>query len=110
MTGSASSSGTVSYPTAPTPYRRPFTAAAKNQSVTVKIIQAKMSKIKGKPEFNNISLEYVEVTEATANVNYLSNTVQNKWGNDYILVSSDGLQLEDSSATQGGVRLYTYTV
>ncbi len=96
------SASAISYPTTSpvlSTFRRPSTA--KNQSVNVKVIQAKMTKIKGRPNFINISLEYVEVTEATANVASLSSTVQKKWGDDHVLVGADGLLLEESSATQG---------
>ena len=67
-----------------------------------------MTKNKGKPDFTSMSLEFVEVTEATAYVSFLSNTVQSKWGSDHVRVTSDGLQLEDSSASQGDFSVYRY--
>ena len=42
-----------------------------------------------------------DVTEATANFHYISSTIQRKWGQEYILVTYDGLKLDDSSGTQG---------
>ena len=48
---------------------------------------------------------FVDVTEATmANVNYITAAVQHRWGPDHSLVTSDGLQLDDSSGTQGEYR------
>ena len=75
----------------------------KVQSLSVKIIQASMRRLAGgKVEFGHIGQTFLDVTEATANVHYIGNAVQRKWGNEYILVTADGLQIEDSSGTQGG--------
>ena len=32
---------------------------------------------------------------------YISSVIKQKWGEDYVLVTSDCLELEDSSGTQG---------
>ena len=55
----------------------------------------------GKPEFNNLSQLFVDITEATANVKYILSVVQKKWGSEYSIVTADGLHLEDCSGTQG---------
>lgn len=55
----------------------------------------------GKAEFSAIVSTYVDITEATANVTYLSHAIQNKWGSDHVIVSSDGLPIDDCSGTQG---------
>ena len=44
---------------------------------------------------------FVDVTESTSNVNYVRNAVQKRWGEEYTLVTVDGLEIEDSSGTQG---------
>ena len=44
---------------------------------------------------------FVDVTEATANVNYIIAAVQHRWGSDHLLATSDGLQLNDSFGTHG---------
>ena len=54
-----------------------------------------------KTEFMPQAQTFVDVTESTANVNYITSTVQRKWGSQYVLVTSDGLQIEDGSGTQG---------
>ena len=45
------------------------------------------------------------MVESTANVEYILTLVQRRWGEDYIIVTNDGLQLEDSPATQGTVSI-----
>ncbi len=50
-----------------------------------------------------LSSTYVELTDVTANVNYLTSAVQNKWGPNHVIVASDGLLIEDSSGTRGKV-------
>ena len=79
-----------------------FTASRKAQSTNVKIIQASMKRLaNGKVEFLAQNQTFVDVTEATANLHYISSAVQRKWGQEYSLVTSDGLKLDDSSGTQG---------
>ena len=55
----------------------------------------------GKPEFTLQTQPFVDVTESTANVIYITSAIQSKWGSQYVLVTSDGLQIEDGSGTQG---------
>lgn len=78
-----------------------FTASQKVQSTNVKIIQARLAN--GNVEFLAQNQTFVDVTEATANFHYISISlaIQRKWGQEYILVTSDGLKLDDSSGTQG---------
>jgi len=44
---------------------------------------------------------FIDVTDSTANAHCITNVVQKRWGTDFQLVTADGLQLEDSSGTQG---------
>ena len=69
----------------------------------MKIVKASYLKsfIGGKGEFQKLGQTYVSVSEATANVRYISSVIKEKWGEDYVLVTSDCLELEDSSGTQG---------
>ena len=55
----------------------------------------------GKAEVTPQTQTFVDVTESTAHVNYIASAVQRKWGSQYVLVTSDGLQIEDGSGTQG---------
>ena len=72
------------------------------QTVIVKIVKATMTTgLNGKPEFTPLTQTFVDVTESTANTNYILNAVQRKWGSQYVIVTSDGLQIDDGSGTQG---------
>ena len=86
------------------PSQRPTFSFKKTAgSVSVKIVKASYLKsfIGGKGEFQKLGQTYVSVSEATANVRYISSVIKEKWGEDYVLVTSDCLELEDSSGTQG---------
>lgn len=77
---------------------RPIFSTKKEVTVKVKVVQATMKKLSnGKNEFNNENQTYVTVTEGTANLDYVSQVVQRKWGAGYVLVTSDGLKLDDSA-------------
>ena len=52
----------------------------------------------GKCEFTHTGQTFINITENTANVN---NIVQRRWGPGYILVTADGLEIEDISGTHG---------
>ena len=68
----------------------------------MKLVHADLNwSVGGKPEFDPMEQLYVCLTEATANVDYVLNTVQWKWGNDRVLVTADGLKIEDCAGTQG---------
>ena len=86
------------------PFQRPtFSSKKTTGSVSVKIVKASFSlKHSGrKVEFERLGQTFVSMSEATANVMYISSVIKQKWGEDYVLVTSDSLQLEDSSGTQG---------
>ena len=75
-------------------------AMRKTQSINVKVTKASVKRLaNGNLEFMAHNQTFVDVTEATAIVNYVSSAVQRKWGSDYNLVTSDGLKLDDSSGT-----------
>ena len=71
-------------------------------SSTLKVIQANVSKnVNGKLEFFKIGQMFVTLYEPTATVDYITAVIQKRWGKEYIIVTSDGLPIEDSSGTQG---------
>ena len=79
-----------------------YTASRKAQSTNVKIIQASIKCLpNGKIEFLAQSQTFVDIIETTAHLHYVSSAIQRKWVSEYILVTSDGLKLDDSSGTQG---------
>ncbi len=69
---------------------------------SVKIVQASFKRLpNGKPEFSQIGQVFINISETTANTHYLSSVIEKKWGADNVLVTSDGLRIEDSSGTPG---------
>ena len=43
----------------------------------------------------------IKIEESTATVEFIRQEVRRRWGESYILVTIDGLELEGSLATQG---------
>ena len=77
--------------------------------VLSKVVQAHFTKMPwGKFDFTKIGQTFIDVHESTANVDYITSIVQRKWGQGHILVTGDGLPIEESSSTQG--ILCTHTV
>ena len=67
-------------------------------------MQSNISKLSfGKLDFEKLGQIFVEVNESTANVDFITAYIQRKWGYDYVLVTNDGLRVEDSAGTQGNV-------
>ena len=68
---------------------------------TLKVVTASMLKYgQGKPVFQPVAQMFVDITETTANVEQVHASISSHWGYDYKLASIDGLQIEDSPATQ----------
>jgi len=44
---------------------------------------------------------HVDVTETNANVEYITREAQQRWGEQYVLVTADGLELENCEGTKG---------
>ena len=83
---------------------RPLSSVPRRvQVVNVKVAKA-MTKpgVNGRPEFTPLTQMFVDVTESTAN----TYAVQRKWGAQYVIVTSDGLPIEDGSGTQGRLLVY----
>ena len=53
----------------------------------------------GKSQNFNVSMLYTDIVESTANIDYILTVVQRHWGEDYTLVTNDGLELLDSPGT-----------
>ena len=89
----------------PTAFRSVI-ASRKGATYNLKVVKAEMTKhAKGKVAFQPVNQTYIDLVESTANVEYILTLVQRRWGEDYIIVTNDGLQLEDSPATQGIVSI-----
>ena len=55
----------------------------------------------GKVEFVQEAQMHIDLAESTANVEHVTKEVQQRWGPNYVIITSDGLQLEDCEGTQG---------
>lgn len=62
------------------------------------------------PEFHVMGQTYIEITDSTANLEYILGVITQRWGNGYTLVTSDGVPLEDSPTTQGTTYKYAKLV
>lgn len=91
--------------TNPNPESRPFykpTGSKKETTFNIKVVKANMNKLpNGKVEFDRMEQTHISVDDRSANVNTVTNAVQAKWGSDYVVVTGDGLEVDDSSGTQG---------
>ena len=54
-----------------------------------------------KIDFQPIHQTFIELLDSTANVEHILAIIRRRWGSDYMLVTQDGLPLEDAPATQG---------
>lgn len=104
------SSRSVTVSSSPSPYHAPMfrSVIAPKRGVlnkfTLKIVKANMIRnAKGKVEFDitMASQTHIELTEETANLRYILETVHKRWGEEYKLVTNDGVELEDSPGIQG---------
>ena len=95
-------SSTPSTSSLPPPSFRSVTAPKRGANFSLKVVKATMCQQgKRKVEFQPISQTYLELVESTANLEHILGIIQKRWGTEYTLVTSDGLPLEDSPATQG---------
>ena len=84
-----------------TPGFRSVVTSKRAPSFNLKIIKAKMIKARKKIEFKPIHQTFIELVESTANVDHILGVIQRKWGTNYIIVTQDGLKLEEGPGTQG---------
>lgn len=62
----------------------------------------------GKVEFETETQMYIDLTESTATVEYVIQEVKHRWGDDYVIVTIDGLELGESEGTKGMDCLYIF--
>ena len=70
-------------------------------SCTTKVVKAEKRVVSGKVEFTALEVAYIDLNPATATILHVETCVQQKWGEDFVVVSNDGLRICDSSATRG---------
>ena len=54
--------------------------------------------LRGRLEFTPVGQLFVDLTYSSANVDHVLAAMQQQWGNDQVVVTADGLQME---GTQG---------
>ena len=72
----------------------------KTKSYNLKIIRASMTMTGRTAHFQHLR-QTLEMVDSTANLEYVVTLVQKRWGPEYVIVTNDGLKLEESPATQG---------
>ena len=69
---------------------------------SLKVVQARISCISGgRPQFQKLGQTFIVLGESTANIHHISSAVKTEFGDDHIVVTADGLEVRDSSGTQG---------
>ena len=109
VSSTAQSSGvgaSASYNSTPPPptFRSvvPKASSLKGPTMSVKVIRATMKSTRaGKVEFLQDAQMHIDVNEKTANLDHVTKEMQQRWGQEYVIVTADGLQLEDCEGTQG---------
>lgn len=87
----------VSYP----PDRPVFSKKSCGQTFNIKIVQASFAMVSGKINLTKQEQMYIPLQETNANVPYVTNIMQQNWGFEYVLITADGLKLQDSPGTRG---------
>ena len=77
----------------------PCSTRAKN-SFSLKIVKASM-KHGPKPEFTPIEVGFIDITPKTANLSFIEESVKEKWGEAFVIVSNEGLPIVDCAGTRG---------
>lgn len=80
---------------------RPIFTMKKPLESTVKITKASINRMSGRVGKEFEAQIFIDIREDTANVTYLNSMIQSKWGSNYVIVTSDGLPIEDCAATKG---------
>ena len=70
---------------------------------SVKIIKATMVKTGKRVTFEKGEVTYVEIQESSANIDYISREIQLLWGEEYHIVTPDGMEVKDCSGTRGKI-------
>lgn len=77
------------------------TPAKRKGSVALKIIVAKMTRPAEKVVFEKREQIFITLTEGTATLPYILAQVKELVGDDYIIVTCDGLEVKECSGTEG---------
>ncbi len=99
----ASHSGVMPYSPLPGPSGvRTFNSHVKSKTCSARITKAfQKVMVNGKTDLLKLEQTFIDLTEETANVNFVNDAIQNRWGKEFVVCTSDGLPIEDSSGTTG---------
>ena len=89
------------------PNRPVFSKKYSGQTFNIKVVQASFTMISGKIDLTKQEQMYIPLQEANANVPYVTNIMQQNWGSEYVLITADGLKLQDSPGTRGTIEQYS---
>ena len=53
--------------------------------------------------FEKGEVSFIEIRESTANIDFVSQEVQLLWGEDYRVVTAEGMEVKDGSGTRGKI-------
>ena len=98
---STSTPPTMSYILPPPPPFCSVITPRRAQTFSLKVVRAKLTSGR-KATFEPLSQMYIELVESTANLDYIHSILQRRWSAGYTIVTN-GIELEDSPATQGFV-------
>ena len=111
---SSSSNTTISSISVPGRQSSPFQSVIPSKRCnlssrySLKVVKATISgKAGNKPVFNTLEQIYVDLTDKTASAITIKSAVQEEWGDEYTLVTADGLEVKDSAGTTGKNTLHS---
>ena len=70
-------------------------------SFTLKLVQAKMTRRGRKVKFQDMAQTFIELVDSTANPDFIRSIARQIWTEDFLIVTSDGLKVENCPGTQG---------
>ena len=77
------------------PFFRSIIAPKRTPSFNLKVVKGKMHRNGRKIEFQPVHQIFIKLVDSTANVEHILAIIRRRWGPDHILVTQDGLPLED---------------
>lgn len=87
----------------PPPVYKSNRASSGGPFANVKITYSIIKKSGSRPDFKKLHQAFIKVNDDTANVHYLTYMIRQKWNCDLVLVTPEGMPIEDGSGTQGNL-------
>ena len=68
----------------------------------LKVVQAEISGFSaGRPEFRRLGQTFIPLSDSTANIHHVTSVVKAEFGDEYVVVTADDLEVRDSAGTRG---------